>query len=362
MAKTVTFQDVAKAAAVSTATVSRVVRGNIRVSPELEARVRSSALKLGLNLSEQMSTGIAGFLLGNRRILHPFYSRVLLGAEEFFAAHDYNLMFLSLKHDPKADLQDFHMPPVLQRRGLVCGYILAGRVSPNLLAFLKRRGIPLVVLGNHVLGEWPDSQYDVVWLDDIDGLYEETRYFLSLGHRHIWFIGNCQPTWGARRYEGYRRAMAEAGITPRLSEVHSDDYFEVGSLCTKAILNRGEPCTAIVAAADSIAQGVYKALADRGLQIPEDISVGGFDDIEAELMHPALTTVRAFPGQIGAQLAEMLLNRIADPALPPQQYSIPTRLIKRESHRSLSMGPLQGEGVEAQKETSTTQHLAGQRS
>jgi len=339
MAKTPTLQDVAKVAGVSAATVSRVASGNIRVSPELETRVRSAALHLGLNLSEKTNTRIAGFLLGNRNILHPFHSRVLLGAEEYFTTHDYNLMFLSLKYDPKADLQDLHMPPVLQSRGLVCGYILAARISPNLLDFLKRRGIPSAVVGNHVLGEWQDEQYDVVWFDDVNGAYEETRYFLSLGHRRIWFLGNTRLPWGARRYAGYCRAMEEAGIAPELSEIHSDDYFEVGYLGTKSILNRDESFTAIVAAADSIAQWACKALADCGLQVPQDISVEGFDDIEASVMHPALTTVRAFPEQIGAKLAEMLLDRIANPSLPPQRYTMPTRLMKRESHRSISGEP-----------------------
>jgi DNA-binding LacI/PurR family transcriptional regulator len=352
MAKTVTFQDVAKAAGVSAATVSRVVRGNIPVSPELEARVRGSALKLGLDLSGQSKARIAGFLLGNRRMLHPFHSRVLLGAEEYFAAHAYNLMFVSLQYDPKADLQDLHMPPLLQRRGLVCGYIMAARIAPNLLDFLKHRGIPSVVLGNHVLGEWRDADYDVVWFDDVNGVHEETRYLISLGHHHIWFIGNCRLGWGTRRFGGYRRAMTEAGIPPRLSEIRSDDYFEVGYLCTRSILNSGEPCSAIIAASDSIAQGAYKALADSGLQIPQDVSVGGFDDIEASLMQPGLTTVRAFPEQIGAQLAEMLLNRIANPALAPQRYNMPTRLIKRESHRSVSTNAPQEREVEAHAQDS----------
>jgi DNA-binding LacI/PurR family transcriptional regulator len=339
MPKTVTFQDVANAAGVSVATVSRVARGIVRVSPEVEARVRSSALKLGLNLNEHTNMKIAGFLFSNRPLLHPFHSLVMLAAERYFAAHDYNLMFLSLNYDDKVNLQDLHMPPVLQRRGLVCGYILAARIYPNLLEFFRLRGIPSAVLGNHVMGEWQDDQCDVVWLDDIQGAYEATRFLQSLGHRDIWFIGARPLTGGPRRYEGYRRAMVEAGLSSQTSDINSNDYFELGYLSTKSILNRGEPLTAIVAASDIVAQGVYRALSDCGLQVPQDVSVVGFDDIEAAFMHPPLTTIRVFADEIGRELAEMLLNRITHPDLAPQRNIIPTRLVKRESHRSLSGKP-----------------------
>jgi DNA-binding LacI/PurR family transcriptional regulator len=339
MSKTITFQDVAKAAGVSVATVSRIVRGSAPVSPELEARVRASALTLGINLSEHGSTRIAGFLLCNRGILHAFHSRVMLGAEEYFAALDYNLMFLSLKYDAKVVLQNLHMPAILQRRGLVCGYILAARISPNLLEYLSHNGIPLAVCGNHVLGEWQKERYDVVWFDDTQGAYELTRYLLSLGHQHIWFIGHSRLPWVARRSEGYRRAMTEVGLPVQISEIDSDDYFELGYLATKSALNQGKPLTAILAGADSIAQGANRALNDSGLQVPQDVSLVGFDDIEAPFLHPPLTTVAAFPEQIGKQLAQMLLNRIAHPDLPPQSRTIPTRLVKRESHRALQVEP-----------------------
>lgn len=344
MPKTVTFQDVARAAGVSIATVSRVARGNVRVSPEIEGRIRSIALKLGCDLSGHANMKVAGFLLSNRRLLHAFHSRVMVGAEEYFASHDCNLMFLSLRYDAKAVLQDLHMPAILQRRGLVCGYIVAARISPNLLHYLTHRRIPLAVLGNHVLGEWQHNQYNVVWFDDTEGTYELTRYLLSLGHRNIWFIGHSRLPWSLRRCEGFRQAMTQVGLSPQSSVIDSDDYFEVGYLATKSVLNRHESLTAIIAGADSIAQGVYRALSDSGLEIPKDISVAGFDDIEAAFFHPPLTTVAAYPEQIGKQLAQMLLSRIAHPDLPPQHHIVPTRLVRRESHRLLQGEP-EGEKV-----------------
>lgn len=240
------------------------------------------------------------------------------------------------------------MPIILKRRGLVCGYILAARISPNLLEYLSHNGIPLAVCGNHVNGEWRKERYDVVWFDDTQGTYDLTRYLLSLGHQHIWFVGSSRLPWSARRREGYRRAMAEVGLPLHISEIDSDDYFELGYLATKSALNQNATLTAILAAADSIAQGANRALTDSGLQIPQDVSLAGFDDIEGAFLHPPLTTVAAFPEQIGKQLAQMLLNRIAHPDLPPQSRTIPTRLVKRESHRSLHTEPeRQNEGIDA---------------
>jgi len=113
-------------------------------------------------------------------------------------------------------------------------------------------------------------------------------------------------------------------------------------MAAKSTLNRGEGFTAILAASDLIAQGVYWALSDCHLEIPHDVSVTGFDDIDAAFLHPPLTTVRAFPEQIGKQLAEMLLNRVANPDLPPQRCIIPTRVVKRASHRSPCNEPTEG--------------------
>src|SRR5262249_19642886 len=215
------------------------------------------------------------------------------------------------------------------------GFIVAGANSENMLDWLANEGIHFAILGNNVVGEWEPERYDVVWFDDCLGAYELTRHLLALGHRQIWFVGNCQLPWFSRRYDGYRRAMAEAGLSPHVSEVESEKDFEVGYLGAKTILSRREAASATMAGGEPTGQGVYKALLDCGLRIPEDMSVAGFDDIEAMLLQPPLTTVQAFPEQVGKRLAQMLLQRLSRPDLPPQQSIIPTQLVKRESCRPL---------------------------
>jgi DNA-binding LacI/PurR family transcriptional regulator len=129
--------------------------------------------------------------------------------------------------------------------------------------------------------------------------------------------------------------MVGSGLQPRFSEIHSDDR-ELGYLAMRSILSRREPVTAVIAGSDQIARGVYEALNQSGLRIPDDISVAGFNDSEASLMNPALTSVREFPEELGRHLAEFVLRRIQEPEREPQQLTIPTRVVVRESTRARS--------------------------
>lgn len=121
-----------------------------------------------------------------------------------------------------------------------------------------------------------------------------------------------------------------------LVTIDSMDEREVGYLAAKSLLSRREPVTAIMGATDVTVQGIYKAVGDCGLSIPDEVSVVGSNDTYAQLLHPPLTTIREFPGQLGKSLVELVLNRIAHPDLGPQQVTIPTEIVKRESCRQLS--------------------------
>jgi len=120
-----------------------------------------------------------------------------------------------------------------------------------------------------------------------------------------------------------------------MSEIHSDDR-QLGYLAMRSVLSRRVPVTAVFAGSDPIARGVYDAVRQSGLKIPEDISIAGFNDSEASLMYPPLTSVREFPEELGRHLAEFALKRIEAPEREPQQLTIPTRVIVRESTRSIA--------------------------
>ena len=331
------FKDVANAAGVSFATVSRVATNSARVSPEILQRVTEAAHKLGVDLQRKTKAKVIGFILSNRKMLHPFHSLLLAGAEAYCTESDYNTLFLPIQYGAKVPWRELQLPQILLRHDLVHGFILVGSNTQNLLDFLAHKRVRFAVLGNNMIGEWREKEYDVTWFDDVLGAYEMTQHLLTLGHRDIWYVGNCRLPWFARRYEGYRRAMAEAGLIPRSSEVDAEKDEDVGYLATKSILNRGDRMTAVFGGADPCAQGVYRALWDSRLRVPNDVSVVGFDDVQAASMNPGLTSVHVFVEQVGRQLAQMLINRIAQPEIEPQRRTVPTQLTKRESCRPIEV-------------------------
>jgi DNA-binding LacI/PurR family transcriptional regulator len=243
---------------------------------------------------------------------------------------------MSYRYPPTVPAKDLHLPKVLTR-GVVQGMILGGTNSTNMLAALRDRGIAFAVLGNNVVGADEDDDYDAVYSDDIEGAYELTRHLIGENHRDIWFVGDIRLPWYARCAAGYRRAMTESGLEPRMSDIHSDDR-QLGYLAMRSIISRGEPVTAVFGGSDQIARGIYEALRQSGLRIPEDISVVGFNDTEAALLDPPLTSVQEFPEELGKHLAEFVLRRLSEPRLPKQRLTIPTRLILRKSTQPLVRG------------------------
>jgi DNA-binding LacI/PurR family transcriptional regulator len=329
------LREIAAAAKVSIATVSRVLNGNHRVDPVIQKKVLDAATKLNVDLSPRNKTKALAFVLSNRAMLHAFHSRVLHGAETYCTAHGWDIVFLSLNYSQHAQWNELHLPKAVQRRDVVRAVILAGTNSSNLLELFHNKGIPYVVLGNNVIGDLQRLE-NVIFSDDTQGSQDITRYLIGLGHRHICFVGNTRLPWFARCFQGYRRAMEEAGLVPTSSSMDSEDDAEIGYLGTKSLLARKEPLTAIFAGNDTIAHGVYKALRDSGLSIPDDVSVVGCDDTVGGLLYPRLTTIREFPEQLGKQMVEMILNRIANPGQQTHCVTVPSEIIKRDSCRAIA--------------------------
>ena len=331
------FKDVAKLANVSPATVSRVAKGQANVDSTIRARVRKAADTLGVDLEHKRNerANIIAFMLSNRDLLHNFQARILFGSETYCASQDRELLFMSLRYSPNTPPKELHLPKILNERGIVRAMILGGTNSSNMLNALRDREIPFAVLGNNVIGDWDPSAFDAVYSDDVQGAFDLTSQLIADGHRDIWFIGDIELPWYARCAQGYRQSMIEAGLQPRLSEIHSDDR-QLGYLAMRSIVSRREPVTAVFAGSDQIASGVYEALRQSGLAIPDDVSVAGFNDSEGSLMDPPLTSVREFPEELGKHLAEFVLRRIQSPHREPQHLTIPTRIVRRQSTRPVS--------------------------
>lgn len=341
MPSKVSYRDIAERANVSTATVSRVARAQATVDPAIRERVEKAAAELGVDIEQRRheDRGVVAFLLSNRDILHAFQARILLGAERYCSLHERELLFMTFRYSPNAAPREIHLPRILNK-SLVRAVILGGVNSGNMLEALRLRGMPFSVLGNNVIGEWNPSEHDVVYSDDIQGAYDLTARLIADGHRRIYFIGNVDLPWYARCAMGYRKAMSEAGLEPAMSNIHSDGH-QLGYLAMRSLLSDREQVTAVFAGSDPIARGAYDAVRQCRLRIPEDISIAGFNDTEASLMYPPLTTVREFPEELGHHLAEIVLRRVKCREGEPRQLTIPTQLIVRESTRPLSGGAIE---------------------
>lgn len=330
------LRDIARLAKVSSATVSRVANGNPQVDPKIQSAVLGAARKLGIDLTETRRNRTIAFVLGNRDRVNEFQSRILLGAETYCAQHNWDLQFISFRNDLSAPSANLRLPEAFTRPNRVSGVILTGTHTAGVLMALREKRIPFSVTGNNIVGDWHPEEFDCVTTDDIRGAAEVTQYLISQGHRKIWFIGNKRLPWFERCGRGYRQVMEDAGLEPHFSEIRAEDR-ELGYLAVKSLLANGERPTAIFAGNDESASGVYQALQASGILIPDDVSVVGFNDTLGDLLHPGLTSAREFPREVGGHLAEFTLKRIHDPNLPPQQLTIPTEMVKRESVRKIEV-------------------------
>jgi LacI family transcriptional regulator len=304
-----------------------------RVSPEVQTRIRAAADKLGFDLRKRNRTRLIAFVLSNRSLLYPFHSQVLLAAQTYCASHDYDVVFVPLQYSEGQGSETLHLPNILRRAGVIDGYIASGVNHQNLFDALARTELPLAILGDTVQGPWREDAYDVVRIEDGEGAYEVTRYLLGLGHTAIAFLGNVGLIWFGRRHSGYLRAMSEARLEPHVVSVDSENEHEIGFLGMRQLSReRGKTITAVFTASDAIAFGVYTALRELDIPVPEAMSVCGFNDTpDAKLLVPPLTSVNVFPDLIGRSLAEQVLLRIKDPATPRQSRILHTQLVKRES-------------------------------
>src|SRR2546429_1626880 len=194
------IEDVANAAGVSLATVSRVTTGSDRVSSTLRARVLKAASELNFELNGKGKAKIVAFILANRDVFNPFHAAVLVGAEAYCASRDCGLLFLSLHYGSNVPWQNLNLPAILERPGPIGAAILAGKNSQNLLDLLTDKGISFVVMGNNVVGNCRQEEYSSLQFDDIEGAYDATRYLHSLGHLDIGQVGTCPMPWFDRTY------------------------------------------------------------------------------------------------------------------------------------------------------------------
>jgi LacI family transcriptional regulator len=328
-----TIRDVAREAGVSVATVSRVLNDHPHVAPKTRDAVlkavrehRFSTNRSARALSGGGRTGLVGVTLP---FVHATYFALMLsGLSDALYEQDMRAVVCPTlhEHDREVDLLSRLM------HGTTDGAILMlpSETSSELRA-LRAVGYPFVVVDPR---EPLEEGIASVSAQNAAGAREATRHLLDLGHRRIAAVTG-PPGWAAteERLVGYHAALAGAGVLPDPAlEVTADFLLERGRDAARALLDLPEPPTAIFAFNDSLALGAVQAAAERGLRVPDDLSVVGFDDSEqAALVTPALTSVRQPLGEMG-RMAVSLLTRLLDgQRVEAGRVELATKLIVRDS-------------------------------
>lgn len=328
---------VAAHARVSLGTVSRALNGKKGVDPALVRRVEQAVESLGYVRAPNARKGshdgrpIITFILGNRDFLHPAHARLLQGAEAYSEEAGYVVVFKRFSYSASAPAASLTLPAVLRHHRIADCLILAGTNYPNLVAATENARIPYVLYGNNLIGATQVRTVDQVRSDDTRGAVDAVRYLIQLGHRNICFIGDTSLRWFEDRHRGYAIAMNEAGLEPIAQTVAlSTDNFRNGYSCAEAMLRRRPEITAIFAAGDDVAAGVWEHLRQIGRRVPDDLALVGFSDMpDAINTIPPLTTVRIDYIELGRQLARMAIEKMKSPGAAIPEVVLPTHLMLR---------------------------------
>ncbi|GAA1316901.1 LacI family DNA-binding transcriptional regulator [Leucobacter albus] len=330
--KSPTIGDVARAAGVSPATASRALTGRGAVAPATRARVEYAAAELGYSVDINAASLVTGrsHAIG---VVSPsvgrwFFGEVLEGIQEALQQAHYDLVLYHVRRGTASRADVFRY--FLGRRRFD-GIIVAG-LDPDMAEVeqLTQLRLPLVSIGGYDLGT------SLVSIDDHAAARVATEHLIQLGHRDIAFVGGDpdgrKSSFGdAKRLAGYREAMAHAGLDELSRHAQSEVSVPGGYQVATGLLGdqRTRP-TGIVAVCDEVAIGVVTAAQRLGISVPNELSIVGIDDHEHAEMF-GLTTVRQRPHEQGIAAAQLLLERLGDPTLPPERIIEPTALALRAS-------------------------------
>ncbi len=337
-----TIADVASEAGVHPSTVSRVLNDHAgtTVRPATRERVvavaerlgyRPSAIARGLRLQQTMTLGM---LVPD--ITNPFFSPMIKGAEEAALARGYNMILCNSEDDPEREAAYLRLLRQRQVDGLL---IASSQMADQTIAELRdQEELPFVLLNRatRVAGDL------AVVVDNRAAALEAVAHLATLGHRRVGHIAGPQTTTtGSERLEGYRAGLLAFGLMDDPALVVEAEAFsvEAGSAALAKMLASGSRPTAVFAANDLIAIGIYQRLRDVGVVVPRGMSVVGFNDIPlAGLLEPALTTVRVPQLEMGAAGADLLIDRLEGRPIDRVRVTLATSLVVRASTSAPPVG------------------------
>ena len=331
-----TIKDVAKQAKVSIATVSLVIHNHKRISPSTRLKVNKAIKKLNYHPSRSarglvsQKTGNIGFILTEDHFLRsePFYTRIFLGTE--FEARQYEHYILLTTIPSNFSLDDKLPRFVLEKN--IDGVIIAGKIPGELIRKLKRIDLPMAFVDYYIQNE----KYPVVLIDNISGGLMATQHLINYGHKNIGFIaGDIGHPSINDRFQGYKLALEKAGLENNHDKFIIDENYPArqnGYNAAKKLLKRNKDITAIFTCNDAMAIGVMQFLKEKKYRIPEDISLIGFDDVEADLsLDPPLTTIRVPKIEMGIEVMRLMSDLLKNRIKSSKKVLVPVELVIRNS-------------------------------
>jgi len=337
-----TIYDIAKKTGYSPTTVSKVFNNYTDVKEQTRQTILQAAKELGylpnahartLTTKKSWTIGVLFVESSGIGMQHPFFSAVIESFKQVAVSKGYALMFISKDVGGKQSgyLENCKIRGV---DGVVV--ILSDYEDPYFKELLDS-DIPCVVL------DYETSQAHTLYSDSLEGSLLAVEYLYSLGHRKIAHIsGGINTFAGSKRVQGYELAMTRLNLETKESYIVDSTYYSIesGYAAMMQILDLQDRPTAVFVAGDHLALGAMRAARERGLRIPNDLSIVGFDNIElSQYITPALTTIAQDTALMGSKAADILIQSIDDPSQALESAVLPVRLIVRDSCSSVTKAP-----------------------
>jgi LacI family transcriptional regulator len=329
----VTIKDVARLSGVSSMTVSRVINGSERVSPETRQRVQGAIAELGYVPSRlargliRQKTGTLALIVPD--VANPFFTLIVRGAEDVARRAGYRMILCDTRADLAIEREVIEEMLAHRVEGIVIAPV-SDRSKAH-LERLARFGVQFVLIDRTV----PGIESDVVVGDSAGGARRLVEHLISLGHRRIGFITESDDVSTARdRRQGYESALAAAGLPldPSLT-VRSTVDPAGGFDGMRRLLELNEPPTAVFTVNNLVALGAIEAVRARDLEVPDDVALVCFDDIEyASRLYPFLTVMAQPAETLGSLGTQLLLERVEGRAPEqPRVVVLPAQFVVRKS-------------------------------
>ena len=332
----VTIKDVAKAAGVSTATVSRVINNNPLISPRTAEKVKRvmkemeyfpSSIARGFSNQSTYNIALIIDMENTNAFVNPFFYQIQYGIEKVICDHGYNLVIANQKTGSNRDSALNRIIYEKRADGIILPVFL---LRKSIVKKIEEEKIPFVVLGE------PENKFDVNWVDINNkmGGYIAVAHLMENRYKRIAFIsGNLSDTFNKNRFSGYLEALEKYGAEPVQELVFKDvSGKEEGYRLANRLLEMENPPDALIFTNNIAAFGAIQAIKEKGRKIPDDIGVVSFDSFPvAELTDPQMTTVDIDVVELGVQIGIMIIKEIEMPSSSKKNSLLAVKIIARGS-------------------------------